>query len=700
MAIAYVDDLTVRTGRAVDGKLLSDREYKEELDVAAKTAVKQGNGLQHPAEALSELGFNPEGLGEELDARKTRRPARTKKQDAVESDHNHPTRKGSWVKIFGEWLMRFSLVTFFDPLSCFVWEQKEVFGSATGLSKSLCARVGATRRSSTKGKKGGVSQDTPGFWGGVSQDTPSFGGGVVFDAPFRGFSSCFKRNRFHQKGRVSAMRGPPTCLVQGRACTRSNLGKPAVLVSGAVRVPAMSNKEAAQAKSAARSGSDASAGHEVDNKDVERAARDLKRSLEAEEARAVEAEKAEKMRRPPAPPSDTVPQNPAKEPNPEWGGFKRKEVGEYHREVVAHQKRKMAEENRGEASTVSASASAAGSGQDEGLSKWRFFIGKALSRMLRHGGHGAQKKLSRDGWALVSHLASLSYFSRQGVGEEDILDAALADEKHRFECREARQGWYIRAPAGHSEASGIDVTSVNPEEAPPDLLYHFTKRTALKSILERGLLAGGLRGEAYRKQVHLVSEVPEDLEGRRGVKADSDICLEIDAKSLHAAGQRFYSAGRTGPDDLTCYLTGSMPPKFVTGAWDIKTAECLYAQEDKDQPELAPYPAWTAPDPADSTQEPQGSGSQEPSTAAGSFSAASADAPADRQHGEKKSEIPSGVGSTHWGQVAEHFAATSPFPKFDREGGAWSSRQANPAKGRSPKQGNAWVSLGRIGGSS
>ena len=88
--LAYVDDLTVRTGRVIDGRALTDEEYQEEIRSAAKSA-NSAAGIQHPAEALGELGFNPEGLGEECDPRKSRRKD-SSKHDQAKTDLNHPTR--------------------------------------------------------------------------------------------------------------------------------------------------------------------------------------------------------------------------------------------------------------------------------------------------------------------------------------------------------------------------------------------------------------------------------------------------------------------------------------------------------------------------------------------------------------------------------------------------------------------------------
>ena len=85
--VAYIDDLTVRTGRAIDGQYLTDAEYEEEV----KRAMREGpvEVPQVTGEALEALGIKPKSLGAEK--------AEKKKHDERVSDHNHPTRsKGSF----------------------------------------------------------------------------------------------------------------------------------------------------------------------------------------------------------------------------------------------------------------------------------------------------------------------------------------------------------------------------------------------------------------------------------------------------------------------------------------------------------------------------------------------------------------------------------------------------------------------------
>ena len=77
--IAYVDDLTVRTGRVVNGKFYTDSV----LDQAVRDACAKGSSQaapQSPESAMEALGFKP----------------KPQPHDEARSDTNHPTRPGTF----------------------------------------------------------------------------------------------------------------------------------------------------------------------------------------------------------------------------------------------------------------------------------------------------------------------------------------------------------------------------------------------------------------------------------------------------------------------------------------------------------------------------------------------------------------------------------------------------------------------------
>ena len=75
----YADDATIRTGRMIDGVYYSDSEHSERLHQASK---KQNMPEQDLESAFKLLGFNPDGLGNDLKAKaKAKARAKTTKEE-------------------------------------------------------------------------------------------------------------------------------------------------------------------------------------------------------------------------------------------------------------------------------------------------------------------------------------------------------------------------------------------------------------------------------------------------------------------------------------------------------------------------------------------------------------------------------------------------------------------------------------------
>ena len=77
--IAYVDDLTVRNGRVIDGRFYTDSEAEQAIrDACSKGSVATP---QSAGAALEALGVRQQGT-----------PGKRAKHDAAKADTNHPTR--------------------------------------------------------------------------------------------------------------------------------------------------------------------------------------------------------------------------------------------------------------------------------------------------------------------------------------------------------------------------------------------------------------------------------------------------------------------------------------------------------------------------------------------------------------------------------------------------------------------------------
>ena len=77
--VAYVDDLTVRSGRVIDGRFFTDSEAEQAIrDACSKGSVA---APQSAGAALEALGVRPQGASD-----------KRAKHDSAKADTNHPTR--------------------------------------------------------------------------------------------------------------------------------------------------------------------------------------------------------------------------------------------------------------------------------------------------------------------------------------------------------------------------------------------------------------------------------------------------------------------------------------------------------------------------------------------------------------------------------------------------------------------------------
>ena len=176
--------------------------------------------------------------------------------------------------------------------------------------------------------------------------------------------------------------------------------------------------------------------------------------------------------------------------------------------------------------------------------------------------------------------------------------------KRRFELIADDHGvLYVRAVQGHSEGSGVAVSEINSEvdrDGLPAFLVHCTFRRYMSSILSHGLLAGGDRGQAHRLQVHYVDNFPGVGEVGRGIRPGAEIGVIIDPREYAAAGGRFQvTPQEVGGGSLRCYLSGSVPPRFISLIRDIQSRAILHSRDER-TPEAkaaapAPRPASAAP---------------------------------------------------------------------------------------------------------
>ena len=254
---------------------------------------------------------------------------------------------------------------------------------------------------------------------------------------------------------------------------------------------------------------------------------------------------------------------------------------------------------------ASAARAEGGKGTGKGAEDDRlYWIGKALTSMLRHGNHGAREHLSSVGWAAVRALCRLRYLKNMGAEPDDVLEVVRRQDrrKRRFETYADSDGVvFIRAVQGHSDDSGVTAEHVNPEvdfHDLPEYLIHATFKRHMDAILRDGLLAGGERGTKHRQQVHYVDGFPTPHDVARGIRGGAEIGVVISPSEYASAGGRFQKTPQlVGGEKYGCYLSGSVPPRFITMVRDLRTKDILYARDEArpDARSGLPRPATTAP---------------------------------------------------------------------------------------------------------
>ena len=190
-------------------------------------------------------------------------------------------------------------------------------------------------------------------------------------------------------------------------------------------------------------------------------------------------------------------------------------------------------------------------------------LSKALSGVLRH-----RSNLHRDraGYAKLADVLVHPLIRRHRPTIEWIA-YIVKDAKQRFSLDET--GTHIRAVQGHSihvDSSQLlrqlekgDIGDMVPTRA-----LHSTYFSCIPSIMQHGLLPGGTRGTSYRRHIHLaMNDRPT-----AGLRAGSEVILEIDLMRAHNAGCVFYIS-----DNNVILTEDCVPPPCIARAKRTSTGE-------------------------------------------------------------------------------------------------------------------------------
>ena len=176
----------------------------------------------------------------------------------------------------------------------------------------------------------------------------------------------------------------------------------------------------------------------------------------------------------------------------------------------------------------------------EGLSKY-------ISYLLRHHPESLKLKMDKQGWVKVDELIEkINEIRVEKIDLDILLEIVRENNKQRFAIRENNWGMFIRANQGHTLK---EVDMKFKAVMPPKVLYHGTGQKSVKSILERGILAG------RRQHVHLSSEIETAI--NVGSRHGYPKVFEVNAEQMNKDGVEFYLS------ENNVWLTNFVDKKYI-----------------------------------------------------------------------------------------------------------------------------------------
>jgi 2'-phosphotransferase len=205
-------------------------------------------------------------------------------------------------------------------------------------------------------------------------------------------------------------------------------------------------------------------------------------------------------------------------------------------------------------------------------------VSRKLSLVLRH---DTKIAVRSDGFCKLSEVLALRRFRDIDCTIEDINQVVAGaqesgNSKQRFQVKEEEGEKWIRANQGYSRK---DILAENayrrlelddPDNPLPQPCVHGTYHWHWASILQQGLLAGGLAGRQGRNEIHFACEEPGGpRRAISGMRHDCDVAIWLDLKAAIEEGFPFYISDNgviLSPGDDN----GSIPSRFFQRAVDLR----------------------------------------------------------------------------------------------------------------------------------
>jgi len=205
-------------------------------------------------------------------------------------------------------------------------------------------------------------------------------------------------------------------------------------------------------------------------------------------------------------------------------------------------------------------------------------LSKTICQILRHTAKDEGLDMRPDGYVLLKDLMQVPAVKKLNPTEKDIEKVVEENDKQRFSLLEEGRKTWIRANQGQS-LQGIDMDQLcEPvqELRPGEVCCHGTLEKHLESILSKGLLAGGHKGQKHRRDVHFSIRHPGEAV-LSGMRTDCQIAVYVDLPKAVRSGIPFHRS--TNDVILSEGVDGIVPPEFIESIWHIKRKQQLYPAE-------------------------------------------------------------------------------------------------------------------------
>jgi len=170
-------------------------------------------------------------------------------------------------------------------------------------------------------------------------------------------------------------------------------------------------------------------------------------------------------------------------------------------------------------------------------------ISKFMSLVLRHNPQKIGITLDKNGWADTELLIKGMNESGRKVTLSDLKEVVEKNDKQRFKFSEDYTK--IRANQGHSIPVDVEME----QAIPPNVLYHGTADSFVKSIKSNGLIA--------KRRLHVHLSTDKETATKVGSRHGKPVVLTLNAAKMHKDGFTFYLS------ENGVWLVESVPPEYI-----------------------------------------------------------------------------------------------------------------------------------------